>query len=212
MRRNAIVGLLVGLLCALAAMPAVAEERTAVFQANVTVPFYGTNALGALTIVYDDVTDEGVWDFQGTIAGKPAYASGEGTFTLGGSGTTVFQLTMTSVDTWQMPGISPRVPRSAEIRSVGDLAYVSYSGRFVDVVALPLSISPDLSFPVAGVYTVTDAASGEQPITLLPATGVADSATASPTAQSVALIGAVAVVLVLFWLGMLGRKRLTTQP
>ena len=180
MRRLAVIAFLTILLGAVSAIPAAAAERTAVFQANVTIPVFDAAALGTLTLIYDDVTGEGTWDFQGTIAGTPAFASGKGVFdTATASGVraladisqTTMQLTMTQIDRWNMPGFSPYTPRTATARAVGELVYVDYQGRSLGVVGIPLAFNPPLELPIEGTYIVTDAASGEQPVQVLPGTG-----------------------------------------
>jgi hypothetical protein len=180
-RRMIAAMLLVGLLAILTIAPASAATRTATFQVNLTVPLYGTQAIGTLTMTYDDVTGEGTWQFQGTIGGQLAQASGEGVCIIqSASGVrrlaslaqTEVLLRITTIETWNMPGFSPYVPREATVSAVGELAYVNYDGRSFDVFGVPIAFEPPLAFPVEGTYVVTDPASGQQPVETLPSTGV----------------------------------------
>src|SRR5947209_8873178 len=150
-----------------AVMPAAAAaDTTIVWQVNLTVPLINKAALGTLTTTVDSGTGRGTWSFQGTIGGQFATASGTGT--IAGSGSTA-TATITSIDTWQMPGIDrPALPASAQIRAVGNTAYVTYR-QLVDV---PVATSPPISFPLQpGAYTLTSPASGEQGVPGLPNTG-----------------------------------------
>lgn len=173
-----------------AAAPASADERTIVFQANLTVPIVGTTALGTLTSTFDDVTHEGTWSFQGTINGQFAQSSGTGYSTLTDGATPTLTVVMTSIDSWQMPGIGRlATPASATIRFVGELAYVSFG----PAVGVPVAVSPDISFPLtSGTYVLTNAGAGEQGVGTLPNTG--DSASGSIRSMDVAL-GTAAVVV-----------------
>ncbi|HUG17082.1 MAG TPA: hypothetical protein VMM78_18900 [Thermomicrobiales bacterium] len=176
MRKLAIVPLIVGLLAVATVEPTLAAERTAVFQSDLTVPILGTRSVGVLTVNYDDVTGEGSWVYEGTIDGEPASASGRGDSVVeagGGQGAeSSFQLTMTSIDTWQMPGLEPDVPREATIRSSGSMAYVNYQGPVFSLLAIPVAIDPPLAFPIEGVYVLTNAGSGDEAVTEIPRTGV----------------------------------------
>lgn len=207
MRRIVSIVVLTLLLGAVAATPASAAERTAVFQLNVNVPVFNVAAIGTLTVVYDDESGNGTWTFQGTVDGQPAYASGTGTFdtssasgirSMAGFAQTTAQLTMTGIDNWQVPRFSAYTPRTATIRTVGELAYVDYQGRELSVTGVPLAMNPPLSFPVEGNFVVTDAGSGQEPVTVLPGTGAGpvssagSSQSALPVAASVLSLLAIA--------------------
>jgi hypothetical protein len=152
------------------ALTASAEERTVVLEANLTVPVIEKTALGALTATYDTETGAGTWEFQGTIDGQFAQASGSGTLSGSGSSATI---AMTSIDHWAMPGIAqPAGGVTATIESAGDLAYVSISGLAVPIVAVPVAVSEPISFPLeAGTYTLSTAGSGSTTVASLPNTG-----------------------------------------
>lgn len=176
MRRWSIVPVIAGVLVALVVHPSLAAERTAVFQANLTVPILGTQSIGVLTVVYDDTTGEGSWTFDGTIDGQPASASGRGVSVVDGSAApgeeSRFSLTMTAIETWDMSGFDPVVPRTATIRSAGALAYVNYDGPVFSLLAIPVAIDPSLQFPIEGVYVLTNAGSGDDMVEEIPRTGV----------------------------------------
>lgn len=161
--------LALGLLSALPVSPALAEEQTLVFQANLTIPIVGHTALGTLTTTFDDESLEGTWSFQGTINGQFAYAAGDGYSELSNGNPRVLTVVMTSIESWQMPGLGPpAMPAKATIRFTGALAYVSFG----PVIGIPVSISPEMAFPLtSGTYVLTNPASGEKGIGTLPNTG-----------------------------------------
>jgi len=106
---------LLGLLAV--APTAAAADTTIVWQVNLTVPLTNKAALGTLTTTVDSGTGQGTWSFQGTIGGQFATASGTGT--IAGSGATA-TATITSIDTWQMPGIArPALQRAGRVLLVG---------------------------------------------------------------------------------------------
>lgn len=157
---------LLGLLGFVTVLPAAAASTTIVWQANLTIPLINKTALGTLTTIVDNATGQGTWSFQGTIDGQFAQSSGKGTFSGGGSTATV---TMTSVDTWQMPGLpQPALPATATIRSAGNIAYVSFGAA----IGVPVAVSQPLTFPLqGGTYTLTTPGSGGQAVPNLPNTG-----------------------------------------
>jgi hypothetical protein len=195
----------VALLVGLAGMPAAAAERTVVMQADFTVPILGARALGTMTVVYDDATGAGTWQFQGTLDGKPAAARGAGTFdVVQSSGDDVtFTFVMTSADEWQVPGVDHHVPRTAALRSAGNMAYLQYDGPVIDLFAIPVRVEPPLSVPVEGMYVLTNAQAGEQPIVTIPGTGVGPRGTPLLTAGLVLLVASVATALLCLAAGLL---------
>ncbi len=173
------LGILLGLLLALAlAGSAAAQDTTIVWQVNLEIPVINRSVLGTVTTIGDSATGEGTWSFQGTVDGKLATASGKGRITGSGSTATV---TLTEIDTWNLPGVpQPRaLPISATIRTVGNLAYVSYNGATIKFTGLPLALSAPITFPLhSGTYTVTMAGTGAEGVTELPRTGVGEVAAA----------------------------------
>lgn len=151
-----------------------AQERTAVFIASdLVMPHYDRTVSGQLTVDYDDTSGAGSWSFQGMVDGQLATASGSGQFESLGSDQ--FQLTITAIDSWKIPGIGGYAPRTATIRTVGALGYVSYQGREVSLAGIPVAFSPKITSPVEGVYTISSAGAGEGEVVTLPNTGVGPS-------------------------------------
>jgi hypothetical protein len=204
-----LVAAFVAALLALPLMPILAAERTAVFQANLTIPITGERAIGTLTITYDDESGNGTWSFLGTLEGEPASASGDGTVIVreNAAGETVLSLTMTAVDAWVVPGIDEHVPRSATVRMAGSLAYVNYDGPVFDLFGIPVAIEPRLSIPVEGVYVLSDPSSGDQVVTEIPATGVGPGSSGSlPHIALVALIATTGAALACLVAGVPRRR------
>lgn len=170
LRARLVVLGLVGLVSLLVALPAAAEDITIVWQANLTVPVFDKAVLGTLTTTADPASGQGTWSFQGTIDGQLARAAGTGTMRVNGSTLTV---TMTTIDTWQMPGLrQPVLPATATIQVAGNLAYVSYVRTVVNVVGLPIAVSPPLTLPLQSrTYTLMMPGSGSQAVRTLPNTG-----------------------------------------
>lgn len=176
MRRIALATGLAVMLNLIVVTAATAQERTAVFiVSDVVMPHYNWIVSGQLTIDYDDVSGAGTWSFQGMIGGKLATASGSGEFRATGSDQ--FTLTITAIDSWKIPGIGGYAPRTATIRTVGALGYVSYQGRELSFSAIPIAFNPKLTIPVEGVYTISSPGAGEAEVVTLPNTGIGPSAT-----------------------------------
>ncbi len=180
------IALAVGLAVALnllVAAAAIAQERTAVFiVSDVVMPHYDRMVSGQLTVAYDDSSGAGTWSFQGMIDGQLATASGDGEFEAIGSDQ--FRLTITAIDSWKIPGIGGYAPRTATIRTVGTLGYVSYQGRELSLSAIPIAFSPKITTPVEGVYTISSAGAGAAEVVTLPNTGVGPAVALSPDGNS----------------------------
>lgn len=178
---------------------AAAQERTAVFVvSDVVIPRVDRVVSGQFTVSYDDATGAGTWTFQGMIDGQLATASGSGSFEQSGSDT--FRVTLTGIDSWKIPGVSGYAPRTATIRTVGALAYVSYQGRELSLVGIPVAFSPKITMPVEGVYSISSPGAGAAGVATLPNTGVGPAVVANPGRDSTtvalglaALVGAFAV-------------------
>jgi hypothetical protein len=208
------VSFIVGLLFVLVSQSALAAERTAVFQSDLTVPVLGTQSIGVLTVIYDEVTGEGAWTYDGTMNGQPANASGRGTSVVssgsGQSGESSFQLTMTSIESWNMPGFDPDVPRFAVVRSSGGVAYVNYGGPVFSLFAIPVAIDPPLSFPIEGVFVLTNAGSGDDAVEVIPHTGLGPDggiAARIDTMTRAMIMVLVALLLAVLFLGSSTRPR-----
>lgn len=149
------------LLIALPLLPTFAEaaERTAVFQIAATIPIRGEQAVGTLTLTYDDSTGRGVWTFDGTIAGQPASASG-GLAYQSIADDQEFSLTATSVETWNMPFGQPPPPLTISLEYEGGMASLAYDGPSVDVFGIPFALSPSPTVPLEGVFTLSDVSTG----------------------------------------------------
>lgn len=179
---------------------ATAKSRTAVFIiSDIVMPHYDRIVSGQLTIEYDDSTGAGSWSFQGMIGGQLATASGDGEFEATSADT--FKITMTSIDSWKIPGIGAYVPRVATLRMVGALGYVSYEGRDVSFTALPIAITPKLAEPVEGIYTVSSPGAGESEVVTLPNTGTGPASESSSHRDSAAIAGALSALLGLSGIG-----------
>jgi len=187
-RRLVAAMVLAGLLSALGLGSASAATHDSNFIANgLTVPVIGQAATGTLHMTCTDTsanTCSGPFDFTGTVGGQAASATGTGTCVDNGDSIT---LTIDTYGTWNIPFARPNVGRSATfstsatgslVRSLAsapassDIGYVNYNGASIDVFGIPIAFSPPLAFPVEGTYTVSDPAAGEQPVTVLPNTGV----------------------------------------
>ncbi|HMM42749.1 MAG TPA: hypothetical protein PKA95_12675 [Thermomicrobiales bacterium] len=167
----------------LAVTAVVAQERTAVFiVSDVVMPHYDRIVSGQLTVDYDDSSGAGSWSFQGMIDGQLATASGEGEFEATGSDQ--FRMTITAIDSWKIPGIGGYAPRTATIRTVGALGYVSYQGRELSLSAIPIAFSPKITTPVEGVYTISSAGAGAAGVVTLPNTGVGPATALSTDGNS----------------------------
>lgn len=215
--RLLVVMVLVGALSALSAAPALAAQRTATFQVNLTVPVIGATALGTLTVTYDDVTGQGSWQFQGTINGVLAQASGTGTYVitsasgirgLASAAQTGLTLGIDSIDTWNMPGIARVEGRSASLTVAGNLAYVTYHGPSYTVTGVPIAVSPAISFPLEGSYTLMNPATGEQPVTTLPNTGVAPDGVSLDSSPFASIVILMAALIIAFGVMSLAGRRL----
>lgn len=191
-----------------------AEEEELIVQAgDLVVPVYGYPASGVLTMPYDTESGEGTWSFQGTIAGQEASASGSGICVMDEDAQTV-TLTMTSIDSWNMPGFAPYVPRAATIelsvirqaqrlsaQSESEIVYVSYDGRFNDVFGIPVAVTPPLEFPLSGTYSISSPGSGEAPVQTLPNAGIGPGGFGSDFAPFLPVAAGVVALVAVVGLG-----------
>lgn len=195
MRQAVFIPMFAVLLTLVSVHSAVAAERTVVFQSDLAVPVIGTRSVGVLTVVYDDMSGEGSWNYDGTIDGQTASASGRGTFVV--TTENVFELVMTTIESWNMPGLDPAVPRTATVRSNGPLAYVNYDGPVYSLLAVPVAIDPPLTLPVEGIYVLTNAGTGDDELNEIPSTGI------GPGSGSLWDVTSVASVLMIVSLALL---------
>lgn len=191
------VALAIGLAGALSLLilnVAAAQERTAVFVvSDVVIPRVDRMVSGQFTVSYDDASGAGTWAFQGMIDGQLATATGAGTFELTGSDE--FRLTLTRLDSWNIPGVGGYVPRTAIVRTVGALAYVSYQGREVSLVGIPVAFSPKITMPVEGVYSVSSPGVGAAEVVTLPNTGEGPVIVPNPGRDSITILVGLATLL-----------------
>jgi len=185
-----------------------AREQSATIQVAVTIPTRGVDALGVLTLMYDDADGEGTWKFDGSIAGEPASAAGamlyEDDSMTGSVGATpvasgAFKLTVTSIDSWNFPLGQPDTPVMVNIRTAGDIATLSYEVAGAAVFGVPYRLSPAGPLPLAGQYTLADldATVAPEPEETLPATGQSDATGLNPPQALAVGFAFVGVVLLL---------------
>jgi len=188
-RRLLAAVMLAGLLSVIGLGSASAATHDAnIIADGLTVPVTGQVASGTLHLNCTDGAPgvcSGTFDFQGTIDGVFTSASGTGTCIDQGDS---ILMTIDDYGTWTIPFATINRVRSATVTTTtttgslvrslasapasSDIAYVNYDGPSIDVFGVPVAFSPALSFPVEGTFTVSDPASGEQPVTVLPNTGV----------------------------------------
>jgi hypothetical protein len=168
-----------------------AQQTSVTVIANgVTVPFYDVSASGTLVVTYDISTGKGAWMAANvTIDGVPGSASGTGSYVESADGS--FTLTMDSIETWTgafEQFFSREAGRSVVVRtsqagnmrdlvgaqSESQVVYLDFNGISLDLFGLPVAVSPPLSAPIQGVYTITTPASGQDEVTTLPRTGQGD--------------------------------------
>lgn len=152
-----------------------ADQTTVTIQLRGDVPVVDRSVLGVVTINLSCTSGTdfvGDWYFDGTLDGQAASASGQAEGRWHGGRLSV---TITSIDTWQMPGLGRfAVPSTASARTVGKVAYLTFRGKG----PFPAAINTPLKNPCAGgttQYVLTNAGTGVHRVPELPQTGAGPS-------------------------------------